>query len=142
MKTSREQMKKIEVSAGILVNGNQILCLQRGPAKYDYISFKYEFPGGKLEPGESPKAALQRELMEEMKLSIDESDLSFFMTVNHQYPDFFLTMHSFICNLETREFELIEHVNYQWLNLNELTQIDWAEADRPLAEKLMSEGAL
>lgn len=130
-------MKKIEVSAGILINEKQVLCLQRGAGKYNYISYKYEFPGGKLENGECPSTALKRELMEEMNISIDEADMDFFMTVNHQYPDFFITMHSFICYLDSRSFDLIEHVNYQWSHKEQLNDLDWAEADWPIVRKLI-----
>lgn len=135
-------MKKLEVSAGILINNNQILCLQRGQGKYDYVSYKYEFPGGKLEQGESPAAALRRELVEEMHLNIKESDCGYFMTVEHQYPDFYLTMHSFICNLDSRDFELLEHIDYRWLSAENLAELDWAEADWPIVERLMEEKSI
>ena len=130
-------MKKLEVSAGILMNNDQILCLQRGKGKYNYVSYKYEFPGGKLEQGESPAAALRRELVEEMHLNIKEADLGYFMTVEHQYPDFHLTMHSFTCNLNSRDFDLLEHIEYQWLNAEELGDLDWAGADWPIVNKIM-----
>ncbi len=130
-------MKKLEVSAGILINNDQILCLQRGKGKHDYISYKYEFPGGKLEEGESPVAALRRELVEEMNLNIREADLGYFMTVEHQYPDFHLTMHAFICNLDSRDFDLVEHIDYRWLTYERLDELDWAEADWPIVYKIM-----
>ncbi|NLN84315.1 MAG: (deoxy)nucleoside triphosphate pyrophosphohydrolase [Firmicutes bacterium] len=132
-------MKKLEVSAGILMNNDQILCLQRGKGKYNYVSYKYEFPGGKLEQGESPAAALRRELVEEMHLNIKEADLGYFMTVEHQYPDFYLTMHSFTCNLDSRDFDLLEHIDYRWLNAEELGDLDWAGADWPIVQRLMEE---
>ena len=72
-------MKQLEVSAGILVYNEKILCTQRGQGKYDYISFKYEFPGGKIELGETPAKALQRELIEEMNLAISEDEMQFFL---------------------------------------------------------------
>lgn len=132
-------MKKIKVSAGILINHGQVLCLQRGPGKHDYISYKYEFPGGKIESEESPTEALKRELMEEMNVTLNDGDMEFFMTVNHQYPDFHIIMHSYICNVDSRTFELLEHVNYQWLCKNELNTLDWAEADLPIVRKLIGE---
>ncbi len=130
-------MKKVEVSAGILVNNDQILCLQRGRGKYEYVSYKYEFPGGKLEQDESPVAALRRELVEEMHLNIEESDCGHFMTVEHQYPDFHLTMHAFVCNLDSRDFDLVEHIAYQWLSPERLDELDWAKADWPIVNEIM-----
>lgn len=130
-------MKELEVSAGILINNDQILCLQRGQGKYDYVSYKYEFPGGKLEEGENPAAALRRELVEEMNLNITEADCEYFMTVEHQYPDFHLTMHAFICNLDSRDFDLVEHIDYRWLSYERLGELDWAEADWPIVNKIM-----
>lgn len=132
-------MKNLEVSAGILINNDQILCLQRGQGKYDYVSYKYEFPGGKLEEGESPAAALQRELVEEMHLNIKEAGCRYFMTVEHQYPDFHLIMHAFICNLDSRDFDLVEHIDYRWLNTEKLDELDWAGADWPIVHRLMEE---
>lgn len=134
-------MKKIEVSAGILINDKQVLCLQRNLGKYDYISYKYEFPGGKLEKDESPSEALKRELLEEMNISVKETDMEFFMTVNHQYPDFFITMHSFICYVDSRSFDLLEHIDYQWSGKNQLNDLDWVEADLLIVHKLL-EGAV
>lgn len=132
-------MKKIEVAAGILMNNGQILCLQRGEGKYDYISFKYEFPGGKLESHESPIDALQRELVEEMNVHIPVSDSQYYLTISHSYPDFILTMHCFICNLKTRTFDLIEHIDFQWMDPGDLEKLDWAEADLPIVTRLIAD---
>lgn len=132
-------MKQIEVSAGILINGGQILCLQRGPNKHDYISYKFEFPGGKLEPGESPIIALSRELAEEMHIAIDEDNFEHFITVRHTYPDFTIVMHAYTADVESRAFDLVEHVDYRWLDAEELDTLDWAGADWPIVDKLMEE---
>jgi 8-oxo-dGTP diphosphatase len=139
---NNEALAKIEVVAGILKNNGQILCLQRGKGKYDYISYKYEFPGGKLELGESPATALQRELSEEMNIDINVSESDFYMTTSHIYPDFALTMHCFICNLETRQFEMIEHIDFKWLIPAQMYQLDWAEADKPIINQLMEDKSL
>ena len=139
MKETKQIIKKIEVAAGILTNNGQILCLQRGKGKYDYISNKYEFPGGKLEPGEKPAAALQRELAEEMNIDVNISDSDYYMTVLHDYPDFAITMHCFICTLNNRKFDLVEHIALQWLNSDQLDQLDWAEADQPIVRRLMED---
>lgn len=130
-------MKHLDVVAAIIIYDNQILCMQRDKAKYEYISYKYEFPGGKIEMGETKPEALMRELKEEMNISVKISDEDFFFTVNHTYPDFELTMHSFICCVEFQEFVRKEHVNHKWAYLDELNSLDWAAADIPIVEKLL-----
>lgn len=128
-------MKKIEVVAAIIKHDNTILCAQRGKNKLEYISEKYEFPGGKIELGETKKVALKRELIEELNIKPVIGDL--FLSVVHQYPDFELTMHSFICEVDTKELTLTEHISHKWLKKEELHILDWAEADLPIVEKLM-----
>lgn len=129
-------MKQLEVVAAILLRNKRILCVQRGENKYPYISGKYEFPGGKPEPGESREEAVKRELQEELKMEIEIQEA--FMTVTHQYPDFHLTMHTFICTSNTPALTLTEHINYLWLPANELLGLDWAAADLPIIEKLIT----
>lgn len=131
-------MKKIEVVAGIIFFQNQILCVQRPKNKYPYISEKFEFPGGKIENGETKKEALKRELFEELNISTNIKSL--FLTVVHEYPDFELTMHSFICEIDTKEFTLNEHIAQKWLTLKELKNLDWAGADIPIVDKLVMNG--
>jgi 8-oxo-dGTP diphosphatase len=131
-------MKQIEVVAGIIFYEDEILCVQRAKNKLQYISEKFEFPGGKIEQGETQKEALQRELLEELNISADIK--SFYFTVVHQYPDFELTMHSYICEIDTKDITLNEHISLQWLNLNELQNLDWAAADIPIVNKLVSNG--
>lgn len=128
-------MKKVEVVAAILIHDCEILCAQRAESKLDYISEKFEFPGGKIELGETKKEALQRELKEELNISPEINDL--YLTVVHQYPDFELTMHSFLCNMENRDVTLNEHISHLWLNKEELLKLDWAAADIPIVHKLM-----
>lgn len=131
-------MKHYNVSAAIIFVDNKILCVQRGPSKYDYISFKYEFPGGKIEEGESPEVALIREIEEELNLSIN--NLSFFQTVNHTYQDFSITMHAFTCKVKDISIiELREHLEYKLLEKNDLSNLDWAAADIPFVDKLIKE---
>jgi 8-oxo-dGTP diphosphatase len=131
-------MKKIEVVAGVIFCKDEILCVQRKKNKLHYISEKFEFPGGKIEPGESKEEALHRELLEELNLSMKIK--SFFMTVAHEYPDFELIMHTYICEVESKELTLNEHIDKKWLKVNELNQLDWAGADIPIVEKLVSNG--
>lgn len=131
-------MKHIEVSAAIILEDDKILCAQRGENKHGYISYKFEFPGGKLEEGEDGKTALVRELNEEMMLEIEAEQLKYFMTIEHEYPDFSITMHSYLCPLENRHFVLLGHICSKWCLPEELDQLDWAEADWPIVRKLMS----
>lgn len=130
-------MKKVEVVAAILMYGEEILCAQRAENKLDYISKKYEFPGGKIEAGETKKEALKRELDEELSISPEINDL--YITVVHQYPDFELTMHTFLCDVETKDIALNEHISSVWLKRNELSSLDWAAADVPIVNKLMKD---
>jgi len=129
-------MRHVEVVAAIIINNDEILCMQRNKAKYDYVSFKYEFPGGKLEVGESREQALMRELSEEMDLDIIVTPKDFFMTVEHTYPDFSITMHSFICKMNNKTFTRKEHISHTWLKFHDLETIDWAAADLPIVKKL------
>lgn len=131
-------MKKVEVVAGVIFCKDLILCVQRPKNKFHYISQKFEFPGGKIEEDETKEEALHRELSEELSLSTKIT--SFFMTVVHEYPDFELTMHSFICEVDSKELTLHEHIDHKWLNINELTDLDWAAADIPIVNKLISNG--
>lgn len=131
-------MKKIEVVAAIIYFGNKILCVQRPKSKLPYISEKFEFPGGKIEDGESKQDALKRELFEE--LDISPTIKSLFLKVVHQYPDFELTMHSYICEVDTDELTLNEHVAKKWLTLQEIDKLDWAAADIYIVDKLVSNG--
>ena len=129
-------MKQIEVVAAIIQLENKFLCVQRGEGRYDYISLKYEFPGGKIEPGESLNQALEREIKEELQYDICVKEK--FLTVEHQYPDFQLKMYSYLCSAVHANLTLTEHINYRWLEINQLDELDWAAADIPIVEKLMA----
>ncbi len=130
-------MKHLDVVAAIIIHDGQILCMQRGQAELEYISCKYEFPGGKIEEGESGAEALMREIKEEMNISLVITDKDFFMTVYHNYPDFQLTMHSYLCRAESKEFVRREHIDHQWVYPQQLDILDWAAADYPIVERLM-----
>lgn len=131
-------MKQIKVSAGIIIDKDKILCVQRGAGKYDYISYKFEFPGGKVEPNENGEEALRRELIEEMKLDIKIDKMEHFIKIHHEYKDFKVVMDSYICHVENPEFELLEHIDGKWLMAEELLDLDWAEADIPIVNALMN----
>ena len=128
--------KHYTVSAAIIVENKKILCVQRNKGKYDYISYKYEFPGGKLEVGENEEDALKREISEELNLEIDVAEN--FLVVTHEYLDFDLTMHSYLCKANTEQLVLKEHIDAKWLNKEELIELDWAAADLPIVSKLLN----
>lgn len=131
-------MKHYEVVAAIIEHDGKILCMQRNKGKFDYVSYKYEFPGGKVEPGEENHTALERELREEMDMDISISESDFFMTINHTYPDFAITMHSYLCHLEQPQFVMKEHVDAKWMLPEVMHTLDWAPADMPIVEKLQN----
>ena len=126
-------MKKIEVVAGIVCRENKILATQRG-----YGEFKdgWEFPGGKLEAGETGVEALKRELREELDMEVVVGDL--LETVEYDYPQFHLTMHCYLCPLAKEEFVLKEHEAARWLGKNQLDEVAWLPADEGIVEKLKS----
>ena len=129
-------MKHYEVVAAVIEYEDKILCMQRGKAKFEYTSYKFEFPGGKVEAGEEKHIALVRELSEEMDLNVTISENDYLLTVDHTYPDFAITMHAYLCKVNTPDFVMKEHVDFKWLSVCELDSLDWAEADKPIVEFL------
>ena len=129
-------MKHYEVVAAVIEYKDKILCMQRGEAKYDYTSYKFEFPGGKVEAGEEKYVALSRELREEMELDVVIGEEDYLLTVEHTYPDFAITMHAYLCKVDTPDFVMKEHISFKWLPVSELGSLDWAEADKPIVEWL------
>jgi 8-oxo-dGTP diphosphatase len=125
-----------EVVAAIIQHENQFLCLQRGPSKYAYIAHKWEFPGGKVEAGETQERALIREIQEELDLDINIARP--LLTVHHAYPDFAITMHGLLCTTSPQTPTLHEHVAYVWLPREQLHTLDWAAADLPLVAHLQA----
>ena len=124
-------MKTIEVVAAIIIKGNEVFATQRG-----YGEFKgwWEFPGGKIEPGEHPQEALKREIKEELDAEISVGDL--LETVEWDYPTFHLTMHCFICTLESECMHLNEHESSAWLTKETLDSVNWLPADVILLDKI------
>lgn len=128
-------MSHNHVVAAIIFHDERILCVQRGISRFPYISYKWEFPGGKVEIDEKYEFALKREIVEELKMEIIVDDV--FLRVDHSYQDFAITLHSYLCKCENPSFKLTEHLDFKWLLREELEQLDWAEADKPIVELLM-----
>ena len=124
-------MKTIEVVAAIIIKDGQVFATQRG---YGEFQGWWEFPGGKMEAGESPQEALKREIREELAAEIQVKEL--LETVELDYPNFHLTMHCFICSLLSESLHLNEHEAATWLNLENLRSVKWLPADEILLDKI------
>ncbi|MBQ7307534.1 MAG: (deoxy)nucleoside triphosphate pyrophosphohydrolase [Clostridia bacterium] len=130
-------MKSIKVVAAIIYDGEKYLCTERDIGKFAYSSYKWEFPGGKIEMGESNENALKREIKEE--LGIDITIENYFCGINYVYPDFELTMYVYECKPLSLDVQLNVHKSFKWLSLNELNTVDWASADKLVVNKLITE---
>lgn len=125
-------MKVIEVVAAIIHDEEgRILATQRG---YGPMKDGWEFPGGKMESGETPEEALKREIWEELETRIEVEQL--FETIDYDYPDFHLTMHCYICKVESGKLTLKEHEAARWLTKEQLSSIGWLPADRSIISRL------
>lgn len=117
-------MKQIEVVAAIIRKGDKILTTQRG---YGEWKDWWEFPGGKMEAGETPEEALKREIREELSAEISVEE--FLCTVEYDYPKFHLTMHCYMCSLLMNALHLNEHEAAMWLSMDQLDNVNWLPAD-------------
>jgi len=130
-------MKHIEVVAAVIIVDNKILCVQRNKTRFEYTSYRYEFPGGKVEKHETTEQALIREIREELLMDITIQRP--FLTTQHAYPDFKLTLHTYICTCPTRDLTLTEHIDAKWMNVDLIATLDWAEADIQVVDKIVYE---
>ena len=152
-----EQMKQIEVVAAVIHDNHRVLATERVPAEWktargggqgDAVVSPaerelarregragWEFPGGKMEPGESPEEALKREIREELSTEISVD--AFLCTVEHDYPAFHLTMHCYLCTLLAHSLRLNEHGSARWLSKEELGSLTWLPPDVLVVDKLL-----
>ena len=127
-------MKTIEVVAAIIRKGDKIFATQRG---YGEWKDWWEFPGGKMEPGETPEEALVREIREELStgISVDK----FLHTIDYDYPQFHLTMHCYMCSLQSEGMHLNEHEAARWLDKEAIYSVKWLPADIELLPMIIAE---
>lgn len=128
-----EQKKTIEVVAAVIIRDGMLFATQRG---YGEWKDWWEFPGGKVEPGETPQEALKREIREELATVVEVGDL--LTTVNYDYPGFHLTMHCFFCTIVGGQPSLLEHEDARWLAMDELDSVRWLPADLEVIRVLQS----
>lgn len=129
-----QNRKSIEVVAAIIRDAEgRIFATQRG---YGAMKDGWEFPGGKMEVGETPEEALKREIREELAAEIAVGD--FLCTVEWDYPDFHMTMHCYWCHVESGELTLKEHEAARWLTIDQLDMVDWLPADKVVVSEVLS----
>lgn len=129
-------MKQITTVAGVIKNQKgEILCTLRDKGKFEYVSYKWEFPGGKTEEGETAHQTLARELREELEIEVKIGD--FFYQVEHDYPDFHLSMAVYECELLSTELKQNVHKGIKWLAPKDMMTLDWAQADVPVAQAVV-----
>lgn len=127
-------MQKIDVACAIIEKEGLVLAAQRSASMS--LPLKWEFPGGKLDPGENAIDCLRRELREEMNLQV--RIVKSLPASTHSYQTFTVTLHPFVCVIACGEIELHEHAAITWLPAQALATLDWAEADLPVIETYLA----
>lgn len=127
--------KQINVVGAVIVNDGKVLCAQRGPA--GSLAGMWEFPGGKIEPGETAQAALEREIAEELECGVSIGDEV--TTTRHEYDFGIVTLTTFYCELIDGTPQLTEHAEVRWLPPRMLSTLEWAPADVPAVERIMTD---
>lgn len=127
--------KQIDVVGAVVVVEGQVLCVQRGPQ--GSLAGKWEFPGGKIEPGESPREALAREVREELmcRVTVNEE----VMATSYEYDFGIVNLTTFYCQLVEGTPHLVEHAQMCWRSPDELAALDWAPADIPAVQRIQSQ---
>ena len=124
-------MKTIRVVAAVIRDGNSIFATQRGYGEY---KDSWEFPGGKIEEGETPQQALKREIMEELDTEIAVGEL--IDTIEYDYPDFHLSMDCFWCEPVKGDLKLKEHEAAKWVTRDDIDDVNWLPADEGLVKEI------
>lgn len=128
--------KQISVVAAVIVRDGAVLCAQRGPS--DSLAGYWEFPGGKIEPGESPAAALKREIAEELECIVNVG--AEVTTTTHAYDFGDVKLTTFWCRLVSGEPNLTEHAEVRWVAPQKLRELEWAPADLPAMRMIVARG--
>ena len=127
------EKKHVQVAAALIFNGGKIFATKRGASPYPYVAHKYEFPGGKIEAGESGEEAVKRELQEELNMQIQVGSL--YAKHTFEYPDFIITLSLYECEMLSN-FTLNEHESYAWIAPKDLNEAEWAPADADILASL------
>ena len=130
-------MRQIEVVAAIIVKDHKVFATQRGYGEWKDF---WEFPGGKIDAGETPEEALRREIKEELDTEIAVGEL--FTTINYDYPTFHITMHCYLCTIENGSLTLLEHEAAKWLSLEQLDSVTWLPADQIVIAELQNKSKI
>lgn len=133
-----KKMEAVRVVAAVVKDGEKYLCMQRLRSHQSYNSERWEFPGGKVEKNETEHEALLREINEEMLWDIYVGKK--LGTIEHEYPDFNISLTAYLCKPGDGDFTLLYHLDAQWLTLDEMDSLNWSEADRKAIELIKKMG--